>query len=160
VAALASLWATSFACLLINSTFEFVKKDEKVVPHSLMIAPKSDTSFLVLWKLSTTLLESSSKITLFKFCSVAHLIAYKRPIASPSVTSTSGVDQLVLALTNLPAVIPDMYPYANPAAFFEEGSIYIAFKMTFVWLPPKCVVNTLLLYTLSIAAKLRVLPTR
>jgi len=38
---------TSLTCLLINSTVKFVEKDENVLMHSLMIAPKSDTTLSV-----------------------------------------------------------------------------------------------------------------
>jgi hypothetical protein len=47
-ATLARLWATSFACLLMNLTWEFTRVVDKIHLHSLIIAPKLETLVFLL----------------------------------------------------------------------------------------------------------------
>jgi len=62
----ARTWAVAFACRLLNSTLEFVKKTEKSVLQDAMTCPNSEISPRRAWKASHVTLESSSKSTLSK----------------------------------------------------------------------------------------------
>jgi hypothetical protein len=59
VAALARVWATSFACLRVNSTLELVYKSVNRDLQCLIISPNSVESGFDEKKLSTTILESN-----------------------------------------------------------------------------------------------------
>ena len=53
VTSLASAWAAAFACHLMNSTREFVKKEEDRALQDAMILPNSETSSRREWKVMT-----------------------------------------------------------------------------------------------------------
>lgn len=87
------LWTISLSCLLMNSTWEFLKWEEKVCLQSLLT-------------LSTTCcLESNSNTTLLSCKSLTYFIAWKSPNDSPILTSTIGEIYWVFASTNWPIIL-------------------------------------------------------
>jgi len=86
IASPARTWAAAFACRLVNSILEFVKKAEKRALQDAITFPHSEISSLRERKVSHVTFESSSKSTLSKAMSLSHWRASNKPIASPTAT--------------------------------------------------------------------------
>lgn len=151
---LATLWTTSLFCLLMNSTWEFLKWEEKVCLQSLIIASKLDASKLFLLTMSTTgCLESNSNTTLLSCKSLTYFIAWKSPNDSPISAPRIGEIYSVFASTNWPIIL---YTHANThfTARSRKRGVNFAFISSYRRSCPSCIMLT---HVLVIAIVTRIL---
>ena len=98
----ANSWATLFACLLLNSTWEFWNQSTKNCLQAEMIQPNSLLSSILELTQSTTLLQSSVKSTLSNcWLETQSKVVCNSTTSLPSI-SQRGENQSVFARTKTP----------------------------------------------------------
>jgi hypothetical protein len=136
-ATLANSWATSLACLLLNSIWEFWKLSWNNCQHAVIIHPTSLSSSIFVWKESTICCESNTKSTLSNRRSDTHYSVVCNTTASPIVISHRGENQSVLASTKSPASSWIHNPILTRLREDRgEWGIDIAFVHTSCWFSP------------------------
>jgi len=97
------VWATSFACRLLNSTLEFEKCVLKRLRHAEITCPNSVTSTWRWWKASIVIFESKMTSTSSNCMSLSHCKTWNKPKASPTTTEYTGESGIVWANTKVPS---------------------------------------------------------
>ena len=118
----ARAWSTSFVCRLLNSTREFVNWKVKSLLNSEIIWPNFETSYLLEWKASFVVLDSTTKSTLSICIKQPQLFAHKDWAKRRKTHSFCyNKDSIIITYTHAnTCMIPSL----------RKRSTYVAFQST------------------------------